>query len=474
MLQIVAYAHTVPDLAFSEMRFLQNSHGETNPTAQASDAKQKRKKDHTRAKEDGISAFFTSVRPAFVKTDGNVVAKGERPAIAKPSRRGRVRKPSTVLDTTIPTVEVKGYSSYLGSEGRGPRHESNSYFSWSESIRASRAGSARHQEVSSIRKEQLDLLDRDCKEISHYEEVSVKRRAPSLTDRESIGAFVEHTKIPSVSITQSGLSRSHSLRRRSSPPPGPNPIHRATDQPTIEYIIPASSMVPVRRTCDNAESKKFPVADCSRGRRSTIKFCPSENAVSAHGWLPRDADSMSVRREGSQQSLSLGGVLRHCLSVSQTDCWQAASCENRYVETFLSPGVHDTVRQSRRSSDQRTVPAPTVRSSVANTQAPELARFFSPSFYLPQAYDQHLAVRFGPKEDDEHQHLDVAGRADIDETDLLEQVELESLSEQPVLCENFDDDCTEPVYVEDNLEPTKEPEHMKAVASGFWRPNKLY
>ncbi|KAI4648829.1 uncharacterized protein J4E79_009901 [Alternaria viburni] len=112
----------LPDLVFSEMKFLQQHKDEPEPVPRTDASKKKRKKDNEQMKEGEISAFFTSARPALVDKDTNTP-----PQHPVPKAKRRRRDQSSVDDTAIPTVEATGQASYLGFGSRGPRHESNSY-----------------------------------------------------------------------------------------------------------------------------------------------------------------------------------------------------------------------------------------------------------------------------------------------------------------------------------------------------------
>ncbi|KAF3033595.1 hypothetical protein E8E11_000839 [Didymella keratinophila] len=108
----------LPDLVFSEMKFLRNNDGRKDHTTQAPDAKKKRKKDHARNKEEDISAFFTTAPPALADTDANAQAKSRRPtgvpAGSKADRRRPVRDLSRAPESAIPIVDSEGKASYLG------------------------------------------------------------------------------------------------------------------------------------------------------------------------------------------------------------------------------------------------------------------------------------------------------------------------------------------------------------------------
>ncbi|KAI4948730.1 hypothetical protein J4E86_008079 [Alternaria arbusti] len=96
----------LPDLVFSEMKFLQQHKDEPEPVPRTEASKKKRKKDNEQMKEGEISAFFTSARPALVDKDTNTL-----PQHPVPKAKRRRRDQSSADDTAIPTVEATGQAS---------------------------------------------------------------------------------------------------------------------------------------------------------------------------------------------------------------------------------------------------------------------------------------------------------------------------------------------------------------------------
>lgn len=125
----------LPDLVFSEMKFLQKRKDaleEAKPDSQ----RKRRRKDTTRANQEEISAYFTTMRPALAEKDGNVRSN------VSPSRHKRTLAPrcenkqqkSPSADSGRPTIELPE-KPYLGFGSRGTQHESTSCLSWSSSVR---------------------------------------------------------------------------------------------------------------------------------------------------------------------------------------------------------------------------------------------------------------------------------------------------------------------------------------------------
>ncbi|KAF2627751.1 hypothetical protein BU25DRAFT_448249 [Macroventuria anomochaeta] len=472
----------LPDLVFSEMKSLRTDHGANDHTTQASDAKKKRKKDHARTKEEDISAFFTSIRPALADTDENILAKSGHPTTntfvaTKADRPGRTREPSNVPDTAVPTVESKGKVSYLGFGIRGLRHESTSYFSWSESIRAPSITPVRPKTMSTVQKKRLDSSNQDVAEDLHGRHTAVRQSILSSVMREPPTATAERFRVSSTAPIPSGLSRSQSLPQHSSSPRRPNLVDRALHRRMTEHVTSPSSTLPVLQAGVNAEYPAIPITEGSRSGRTIRTSYASENAVLGQGRTSTDVARRLVSYESRQQPSSLAGVLQHCNDAHQVECRQATSRRSRHAEAPFSPAPYDIIQQTGRTSYQRTTPAPTVRFLAPEAQPSRLPNFSGPSFYAQQEHRQHLPVHFNLEEDSGYQHPDIVDKEYIGAADLLDQEDFEGLPGEPVSCammNGFDDDMGGLDYVGDGVEQMQEPEHTNIVAPGFWRPNRLY
>ncbi|KAI4673273.1 uncharacterized protein J4E88_008885 [Alternaria novae-zelandiae] len=97
----------LPDLVFSEMKFLQQHKDEPEPVPRSDASKKKRKKDNEQMKEGEISAFFTSARPALVDKDTNIL-----PQHPVPKTKRRRRDQSSVLE--VEALAMKAIATFLG------------------------------------------------------------------------------------------------------------------------------------------------------------------------------------------------------------------------------------------------------------------------------------------------------------------------------------------------------------------------
>ncbi|EDU50896.1 predicted protein [Pyrenophora tritici-repentis Pt-1C-BFP] len=172
----------LPDLVFSEMKFLQQEKVQSEANHRPGVAKKKRKKDHAQTKEEEISAFFNSIRPELTGRDGNT-----RPVHAAVfNDKRRTRNQHSVINTTIPTVELTNKGSYLGFGSRGPRHGSTSYVSWSDSNHVPSTTPARLPvEADTFHGQRDSELQRRYRPMKSAEKDQFKRPAPPTARMES-------------------------------------------------------------------------------------------------------------------------------------------------------------------------------------------------------------------------------------------------------------------------------------------------
>ena len=134
----------MPDLVFSEMRFLQNVREPvtSDKTGLSVHEPTRSKRDRKRVQEEEISSYFTRKRPPLKQKSHNVCSR-LNPAIRETrdplqceEQRYESERPDSVKTTIeLPPVELP-YKPYLGFGGSGNRphnHGSASYLTWSES-----------------------------------------------------------------------------------------------------------------------------------------------------------------------------------------------------------------------------------------------------------------------------------------------------------------------------------------------------
>ena len=149
----------MPDLVFSEMRFLQKQKDAPEEQANPDTQRRRRRKDFTRANQEEISAYFTTTRPVLAEKESNIQSKVSSSRQAQtliPGRKNKQQK-SASIDSAIPTIELPE-KPYLGFGSRGTRHESTPHLSWSSSIRHSSETPILRRALTTIEVGQLETV----------------------------------------------------------------------------------------------------------------------------------------------------------------------------------------------------------------------------------------------------------------------------------------------------------------------------
>lgn len=476
MIQGVTDSVTVPDLVFSEMKFLQNNHGGNDHTAQPPDAKKKRKKDHARTREEDISAFFTTVRPVLADTDGNIQAKSRCPtgrsAGAKADRPRRTRDPSKAPDNAVLTMDSEGKASYMGFGSRGPRHESTNYLSWSESICAPSVTPGRPKNTSTVHDERIDAWNREIDKVSHGRGTAGHQEVPSSIIRDREIATSNRFRVSSVAPMPSGLLRSQSLPQPSSSPRRPNLVDRAVNRHTNEDVTSPSSVLPVLRGRVNAGHQEVSTTE---GSVKTSHV--SENAEPMQGRASTNVVRGHPAHSRPPKLPGLGGTLQHYNEIFEAEPQQAPSRRGRRAKTQTPPRYPGAVRQTRHSLYPRIAEAPTVRFVATEGRSTMLPNFSGPSIYVQQEQRQRLPTHLGVEDDGGYRYPDGVGQEYMSETGILDHEDFEDWSDEQLpygLMKDMDDDIEGLDYGADDVKQMQEPEHTSVVTRGFWRPNRLY
>lgn len=480
---VAADARTVPDLVFSEMRFLHQDHGRNENDAQGPDAKIKRKKDHARTKEGDISAFFTSVRSVPPDTTGNKLTKGGRrttdtlATTTSRNDRDRERQRSAVLDTTNSTVELGTTASHLDLGNRQARCGSISSISWSESLRAPTTPPGRRDLPPAVHGDRLDPSNQEKEETQHVRHASAREHAQSMGCK-LIGAVMDQSRLSSVAPMQLGLSKSQSSPQHPSSPPWRRSVDRAAKCLSVEGAASRSSMPPTLRAHGFVESQGFALPGVPASVRSLVTLYTNESAVTADNRAREDSARRLVPHRSSLASSGLSEVLRRCSHTSQAQRQRTAPGTDEDAEMRYASGLHEITQQSRRGSYEGTAKIPTVRFPVPDTSLLQRPNFSGPSFYAQQRQRQHCPADFDIEGEHELQCPDILGQNSSGKSGLSNQEHFEGLSEEPVLwgrMEGFDDDDVAGlVSGVDGFDHVRGAGHVNVAPSGFWRPNKLY
>lgn len=458
---------TVPDLVFSEMKFLRKKHGGNDHSTQAPDAKKKRKRDSGQTRDEDISSFFTTVRPVLADINGKIHAKSGRStdvfAGAEADHPRRMKGVLRAADTTIPTADSEDKAPFLGVGSRGPRHESTSCFSWSESIRAPSFTPGRPEITSTDHDKRIDALTRDTDTNSYGKGMADQQEVSSSAIRDRVTATSNRVRMSSVAPTPS--VRSQSIPQPSSPPRWSDLVDRAVKRYTNSGVASPSSKIPLLRERVHAGHAETSMAEGLVGASYVdgMQRPASTDIVGDHSSHNRPPELLEV-----------GETLHRYIECPEAEPQQAPARIGRRAEAQPSVRPPDTVRQSRHDLRCRTADA---RFAVPDAHYPKLSIFSGPSLYVRQEQRQHLAEQLGPEGNGGYRFPGDYGQGCMSGSEVLDKGDFDELSDIQVpygLMEDIDEDVEGSVDVTDDVEQVQEHEHMSVVTPGFWRPNRLY
>lgn len=457
----------MPDLVFSEMKFLQREKDQPEPALEQGTAKKKRKKDHVQTKEGEISAFFTSVRPALAEKDTNVPTKPAR-VVENLNTTIRHHEPeqSSKSSGVVTTIEFPGKGSYLGFGSRGPRHESTSYVSWSESVRSPGLTPRRpkHPPVENHDPFEVSNHRRLGSTISGNGDARFKVPEPSTARKLRSNESAERFQMSSVALSQNRMSRSHSYPQHTSSPRKLDLVDRAAKFQSTESVGSPSSMPPFmsKRTRVDVEHRESGVSARSATRQKD------------KNWAIHNTVMNSQQPEGHiddvcETSSDLGRAIQHCN--------RTFSARRRITEPHRShreadaPYISNEVTRVAQVATPKTHRRPTVRFQEIEPAAPRVPNFSGRSIYQQQAERMHF-----PEAIIEEEFPDFYSRE-------------EELMYSQTNAPDWDDEVEGPPSYEGEYSAAdlglEAPGAMvdsvqristdnTVVAPGFWRPNKLY
>lgn len=483
----------MPDLVFSEMKFLQKHRVQPEPAYPAGGPKKKRKKDHVHSKEEEISAYFTSVRPALAEKDLNNQARESptRQTIPRDVQRGR--QPSSLADHAIPTIEVSDKGpSHLGFGGRGPRHDTSSYISWSKSIRAPSATSRHGHAGSGVNADHLEAA-RAAKDRANtgVESALYSHTPPSIHKRLTNGSG-DRFFVSSSTPANQRTSRAHSYPQHtcSLEPSGikqQTGRRHTTDTAASPSSMPAALPVHPEAAGECREPGNGP----PRPAEDSIRR-PSYPAVAPHrsSILDEDHSNRGVPESSDPHTSStLGRLLQQCNTAFDDHRRQVAATASleSMVHADIEPvpiSRHDRPMAAAGSFGQiRSLP--TVRFSGVKTHYPPVPAFEAPNIYEeqerrlererhtvgisradfvdPYVNDTEMGT-FGGKKDFEY--LGDYGGPEWEDMPPSGKLGLDSEAGYQV------EGPVQPLQAHDAA--AESPGGGEVVARGFWRPNKLY
>lgn len=462
------------------MKFLQKHKDEPEPVPRTDAPKKKRKKDNEQIKEGEISAFFTSARLALVEKNTNTLPQ---PPVPKTKRRRHDR--SSVDEVAIPTVEATLQAQSLGFESRGPRHESNSYISWSESIQAPSTAPARPHKsriLHSLR--DVDFHDEsESRRVKENEPFKVPARPPPMTKPRVDSSSVDHFRVSSLAPSHSRAPRSQSYPQHTSSPRRPNLVDRSTNQPATDNVYSPSSMPPSRpKHVTGTHRTRLPSS--SKIDRSDSTPVSGMTASSEHRQENQNREYSPAGERRIPTSSDLGVVLRHCNDTFH-ERHLATGSRRRHTEETQPSYPQSTMRQNTRDTHHAAQQGPNVHFADQSHHRQVMPNFAGLSIFEQQAQRQRSYTQWEldegllhspfPSEENYLDQDDQMGYNDEMEHDtenwgeLSEEPPPYSLDDIPVMCDNHE------AYAETEVELVQDSRPGNdIVAPGFWRPNKLY
>jgi hypothetical protein len=461
----------VPDLVFSEMKFLQKR-DEPNLLPQP-DVPKKRKRDYVRTKDGEISNFFTSGCPESAEQTEN--KHSSHTSIQKTKRRHRDQ--ASMTGVAVPMVEEADQESLLGDGSRYPRHESTSYVSWSESIRAPSTAPARPRADDDISHGQHDPGSyKHCEsKTDRGESPSIRPALPPVA-KQPTDDISGRFRVSSLAPSYSRISRSQSCPQHSSSPQRLNLVDRSTKLQSADTACSPSSMPPAvppnpstdtgprlsGRFSNNVRPETFPDL-----RRQTC-------AVSQHEKLD---DQNQGYEEDVETSSDLGRVLQVCKDALYKQDW--ADIPQRSLVRSPEPSLptQPARRQCGTSSHTQAHRIPTVRFAEPPGQYQAQSTFARPGIYEQQEQDACPVWNVSGSEgigDDPwacgQEYMDEHGGEYYDGgdwDDMLEQAMPHGSGHMNEMC------MAGGAFAVDDVREDLQPGN-DVVAPGFWRPNKLY
>ncbi|KAF2001205.1 hypothetical protein P154DRAFT_619550 [Amniculicola lignicola CBS 123094] len=494
----------LPDLVFSEMKFLQKNRGQPEAVPQPGIPKKKRKKDHAQARQEEISAYFNSpVRPALAEKDVNTQAKGGTRRRILGRNVEQEREESATIDNAIHTVETADKGSYLGSGSRGPRHQSGSYISWSESVLAPSATPIRLRAGSAVQVGQLGSINKTVEGVGiGGGNAPLLRTRPSPTPRHVTEDSRERFQIYTVAPANLRASRSQSFLPQSSPRRGslakkPAASHFTASPSALPVTTTVPTQVPAQETrkgsqhehIDNSEHSSTPQSkpaqdpklfqDRQRQEMDAAEAITDNHdypELFRHGQRGQILNSAEILANNDDQepSSGLGNLLQCCRSA-----FEDGQVETGEVDNF----VMDPPGLPNRGRIEGYYHGPPQRLPTVRFAGPEICPPPVPSLSAPGIYEEQER-RERAMENEHHALYEVAYDPYLPDEDLMEEEEGVSYDDfewEALPAGSGAPACIGGALEEDFLELEELqhgnqdiPQGNSFGNGGFWRPHKLY
>ncbi|KAI8940238.1 hypothetical protein NX059_003941 [Plenodomus lindquistii] len=470
----------LPDLVFSEMKFLQKHDEPTNLPQRPEATKKKRKKDHVRSKEGEISAYFTNVRPALAEKDQNLPdhqrRRGKDPSSVSVHRELEQR---LMDDTVVSTVEAADKASYLGFGSRGPRHESTSYVTWSESIRAHSTTPARPLNRSSTHgRQEKPAREQNCSEALHDDSRpnSSLRRAPRTESHVGGSRLADRFQASSINLSRRPVSRSQSFPERTLSPRRVHGINRVTKLPATDYSGSPLSMPPSLPTHVEPSNARPRHLHSSKEDKSGLTSLPSNNRNTTHQSRHTGSDHNDTSVMAPSMSSNLDKTIQECNNVFFGRHRPAPTYNTDAARYDASHSARRTERHGDIDVGSTAQQPPRVRFAATEVRRPTLASFAGPGLYEQQGqHEQYPQSHFDARRT-ELLHFGAEEYLSDDDNMAEEEQDLEGIVDETGLYRHEADGGV--YHGDDGYVEESRVEHVASgdsvVAAGFWRPNRLY
>ncbi|KAF2118552.1 hypothetical protein BDV96DRAFT_643794 [Lophiotrema nucula] len=477
----------LPDLVFSEMKFLQKHKDQPDTAPQSGLSKKKRKKDHAFAREEEISAYFTSVRPPLAEKDVNTQAKGATHPTAGAQNRGHNHEPegSSVIGNAIPTVELADKESYLGFGSRGPQHDSGSYISWSDSVRAPSATTIRRRAGSTINNGQLDALPGQSNEaVTNGGDMLHSPTRHSSIARRRTDDSKERFKVSSVATPSHRISRSQSYPQRTCSPYPLNPNYGPFRRRTADTGASPSSMPPPKSLTKRIDQDRpmRPQAQLRMGMKQSPDPVEERERPTRRAETLYEEARLSASDSGEPQtSSSLGKLLQECDSAFDERRRQEPTV--RELNNLQAEHVAEQSNAKRvlnQLPTRATRKTPTVRFAHVQEFVPPMPNVTGPGIYEEQERRQHLFEATGAFDLGMQHHVhDECEDATEEEEDVECDDQNWNGNTLPELGGSHNVESTAFEEGEAAMYQLEEPRAISGqgdsvVSRGFWRPHRLY
>lgn len=414
----------MPDLVFSEMKFLQKQSEQSCLPRREEVTRKRRKKDHIQFKEGEISAFFAHVRPALAEKDHNLpdqprASGGEGKSITTQ----REAKSIAIVDNAEPTIETRDKASRLGHGNRDIGHKSSSHVTWSESSRA--------QSITSSR----------------------------LPDRTEESRSKDLFRISSTDSSRLPGSRAKSLPHYASSSGRANMMNRSVTSPRVEKPTCPTAMPP--QLSLHAE----PEGNGSEHRSRTI---PALCTNKTHPHRQRDTSGIYEYSDAAPSTSSdLVKTLQQCKEIFQHLATTDRACSARHEK---SRSVRSAGRWTTPFDvDSATQQARRVRFADRQHGRPAMANIVGPGLFEQQAQNIRTSRRDTDEDVEELARLGGYYYCHVEDGQLDHEDDMAS-DMQP-----WEALSTETLAVGREVEAAESSGiHGSVVAAGFWRPNRLY